>query len=167
MYTSSLMSTQASVSVAWPAASSGAAATGGATGQTAAQGGAASSAFASELSITQQSSTVSMAFDTAGSLLSGSGLSDSLQANETLKMIVAMLVLTYLLGNEDQQSGAMDTLSQLLGQESEQLSLSISSTSMSTSMQIGGGGESAGTYDATGSTGGGSGSTGGSVDVMA
>jgi hypothetical protein len=54
------------------------------------------------------------------------------QANdEMMKMIVALLVLAYIMGDEQQQEDAMKGLSELLGMESEEISLTISSSTTS------------------------------------
>ncbi len=141
MYSSTIMASQASMSFEMPASYAGAANgstntasthnSGALPGVNTSGGGAGGASF----SMTQQTSSVSIAFEAADALMSGLG--DSMKANDMLKMIVAMLVLSVLLGNEDQQSQAMGALGELLGQSSEQLSLSISSTTTSLSMSGG------------------------------
>jgi len=136
MYSSTIMASHASMSVEWPATSG---ARGAAGGSSAGGSGAASGIpAASQTSIMQTSSTMTLAFE-AGETLTA-GLSEDLQGSDILKMLVAMLVLTYLLGNQDQQKSALDMLGKLLDMSSEQLTMSINSTttSMSSTTQLGG-----------------------------
>lgn len=154
MPVSSIMSSQMSASFQMYSAS---AANGGATAGdmlTGATGGGFSPTDSFEFSA--ESMSMSVAVGSADALMGGSESGQT--TDEMLKLVIAMLVLAYLLGDEQTQQGAMESLSNLLDQSSEQITMTISSTSMSMSMQGGGGSAEPAPMPAP---------TGGSLDVMA
>jgi len=96
-------------------------------------GGQASSAISSastlmtdSVSFSQQTTSLTIASNAAESLMEK--LSGTQSNDEMMKMIVALLVLAYIMGDQDQQDNAMKGLTELLGMGSEEISLTISSS---------------------------------------
>ena len=90
---------------------------------------AVSSVMSDSVSFSQETTSLTIASNATESLrekLSGTQSND-----EIMKMIVALLVLAYIMGDQDQQENAMKGLTELLGMGSEEISLTISSSTTS------------------------------------
>jgi len=98
-----------------------------------------SSVLGQSMQFTEQTSSLTVAFDSADSLLSG--MDGSNGGDDMMKMIVALMVLAYILGDEEQQQNAMKGLSELLGMSGEQVSMTITASQSQMSMSAASGGQ--------------------------
>jgi hypothetical protein len=89
----------------------------------------ASTVLTDSVEFSQQTTSLTIASNSTESLMEK--LSGTQANDEMMKMIVALLVLAYIMGDEQQQEDAMKGLSELLGMESEEISLTISSSTTS------------------------------------
>lgn len=115
-------------------AGSGAAGSGGIT-PGAVVGSTASASSSSILSINSSSTSMTMMSQQVGEFLGG--VDSSLAQNEYLKLLLAAIIMSVLLGESDSQNSdnAMKLLEQLSGSQQSAMYISIQSTSQSLSIQ--------------------------------